>query len=182
MVSVYLQTVRGYSAIETGPDPDPGHHRHPRHVHGRRAACPAVPAGDPDPDRLRRHPRRPRAAPPARERHIERPDVRAGPPAGRSGRRPDADLVGQRRAVELRRGGPGRDLGPVAQRLQPGLIARGGDRRQRRGLATGDRQRRIRSGHHRARRVRGGGTGGGAVAALATSSVRRSRRPVLLEA
>ena len=169
VVSVYLQTARGYSAIETGLILTPATIGILVTSMAAGRLAQRYPQAILDPDRLRGHPRRPRAAPPTRERHVERPDVRARPSAGRSGRRPDAHLVGQRRAVELRRGGPGRDLGPVAQRLQPGLIARGSDRRQRRGLATGDRQRRIRSGHHRARRVRGGGTGGGAVAALATA-------------
>ena len=43
--------------------------------------------------------------------------------------RRDAHAVGERRAVELPRGAAGRDLGPVAQRLEPRLVVRHGDRR-----------------------------------------------------
>ena len=59
----------------------------------------------------------------------ERLGVRARAVPHRPGRRLDADPVGQRRAVELRRGAAGRDLGPVPQRLQPRVLARHRDRR-----------------------------------------------------
>ena len=47
----------------------------------------------------------------------------------RPGSRADADPVGQRRAVVLRRGAARRDLGPVPERVQPRLVPRHRDRR-----------------------------------------------------
>ena len=53
--------------------------------------------------------------------------ARAAADRPRPGR--DAHPLGERRAVELPRGAAGRDLGPVAERLQPRLVVRHRDRR-----------------------------------------------------
>ena len=86
---------------------------------------------------------------PTWEQHLV---VRARARAGRPRPRHDADAVGERRAVELPRGAAGRDLRPLAQRLQPRLVVRHRDRRddpRRGGLA---RERRLRLGDGVARR------------------------------
>ena len=59
----------------------------------------------------------------------ERLGLRARAVPDRVRARRDADAVGQHRAVELRRGPPGRDLRPVPQRVEPRLVARHRDRR-----------------------------------------------------
>ena len=55
--------------------------------------------------------------------------LRARAAADRAGPGRHADPVGQHRAVQLRRGAAGRDLRPVAQRVQPRLLPRHRDRR-----------------------------------------------------
>ena len=111
------------------PDPDrpaahPGHHRDPGRLGRRRPVRPAAPAAVADHRRVPGH----------RGRH----DLAAGPGPGPRGhlavapraaavRRRDrhhADLLRQRGPVQLPRPGPGRDLRPVPQRLQPGILAR----------------------------------------------------------
>jgi MFS family permease len=106
VVSVYLQEVRGYSAIKTGvvfTAATLG-----ILVAGREAAGDEVRAADADHRGLRRHARRDRA--PARVRAgflRQRACVRSGSRAGRARPRCDADAVGERGAVELPRGAPG---------------------------------------------------------------------------
>ena len=55
--------------------------------------------------------------------------VRPWPAPDRPRRRRHADPVGQPRAVDLPRGEAGRDIGAVAERLQPRLVVRHRDRR-----------------------------------------------------
>ncbi len=59
------------------------------------------------------------------------------------------DLLGHRRAVQLSRGGPGGDLGPVAQRLEPGLLAGRGHCRHRHRLHSGHGECGLRPGPYR---------------------------------
>ena len=88
-----------------------------------------VRAADADRRRLRRHAGRDRAPARLRRSLVERRRVRARAAAHRPRPGRDADALGQRRPVELPGGAAGRDLGPLAQRLQPGLVVRHRDRR-----------------------------------------------------
>ena len=54
VVSVFLQTVRGLQRHRDRPDPDARDDRHPGVVDGRGRLARALPAGDPDPGRVRR--------------------------------------------------------------------------------------------------------------------------------
>ena len=129
VVSAYLQVVRGYDAVETGVIFTAATAGPADFVDRRRAPRQAVPTTDPDPGRLRRHARRDRCPARPGERFPERLGLRTGALRDRTGHRRDADPLGQRRAVELPRAPAGRDLGAVAQRVQPRLVAR---RRHRR--------------------------------------------------
>jgi len=118
------------------PDADRGHRRRADHLGRRRPVRQAASAAVADHRRLRGR--------------GGRPDAAAGPGAGalggvdlgpraaglRRGHRRDADVLGERRPVQLPRARPGRHLGPVQERVQPGLLAR--DRR--RGLDPGGGQ------------------------------------------
>ena len=106
------------------PDPHPRHHRDPGRLGRRRPVRPAASAAVADHRRLPGH----------RGRH----DLAAGPGPGPRGhlavdtgiaavRRRDrghADRLGQRGPVQLPRQRSGRDLRPVPQRLQPGILTR----------------------------------------------------------
>ena len=129
VVSVFLQTVRGYSAIGTGVVFTAAtlgvlvSSFAAERFAKRRSQRTLIVAGFLD------HPGRDRA--PARlprTRLVEGRRLRAGSPAHRVRPGRDAHTVGQRRPVELLRGAPGRDLGPLAERVQSGLDLRHGDR------------------------------------------------------
>ena len=75
VISVYLQTARGYSAIETGLILTPATIGILRRVHGRRAVCGAACSGDADPSGLRRDDWRHASVAAAGARHHQR----AGP-------------------------------------------------------------------------------------------------------
>ena len=75
-----------------------------------------------------------------------RPGLRARAAADRPGRGRHADPVGQPRAVRLPRGTAGRDLGAVAQRLQPGLIPGHRHRRHHPGVRPRRRDPSLRTG------------------------------------
>ena len=143
VVSVYLQTARGYSAIETGLILTPATIGILAVVDGRRSVGPAAQSGDADPGGLCHDHRRRSAAVGDGARYVERAAVRARSAAGRPRCRRDADVVGQRRAIQFSRGGPGRDLGPLAQRLEPGLVARRGHRWHRYRVERGLRRTRA---------------------------------------
>ncbi len=124
VISVFLQQVRGYDAIQTGLMLTPttigvllaaG-------AAGRLARRRA--SAVPDPAGLRRDHRRPAAGARPGQGGLEQLGVRAGTLPGRRRHRRDAHVVGERRAVRLPRGGPGRHLGSVAQRVEPRLVAR----------------------------------------------------------
>src|SRR5208282_1046934 len=105
------------------PDPHPRHYRDPGRLGRRRPVRPAASAAVADHRRVPGH----------RGRH----DLAAGPGPGPCGhlavdtraaavRRRDrghADRLGQRGPVQFPRQGSGRDLRPVPQRLQPGILA-----------------------------------------------------------
>ena len=74
-------------------------------------------------------------------RLVEDRRLRAGAAAHRLRPRRDAHPFGQRRPVELPRGAPGRDLGPLAERVQPGLDVRHGDRGHDPGIRRRHRNR-----------------------------------------
>ena len=128
-VSVFLQTVRRYNAIETGVI--------------FTAATLGVLASSLAAERLaKRRPQRTlimagfvvtggRASVccsrSSRPRHAS--CVRARPAPDRTRPRRHAHALGQPRAIELPRAAAGRDLGTVAQRLQPRLVVRHCDRR-----------------------------------------------------
>ena len=151
VISVFLQQVRGFSAIETGLVLLPAtiglllsSAAAPRMA---RTAQP-TPA---DPVRLFRHRPRPRPTARARRHQSQRLELRPWPvPHGRRGR-DHAHRVGQSRAVGLAGKRPGRYLRRVAQPLQPGLLAGCGDRR----LAGRRRHTRRRTVLLRARDRRG---------------------------
>ena len=126
-VAAYLQVVRGYDAIQTGVIFTGGDGRHTGFVARRRTASQAVRAAEPRPRRLHRHDRRYRGTDCHGERLAERLGVRARSAADRTRARHHADPVGQHRAVQLRRGTPGRDLRPVALHIEPRLLPRHGD-------------------------------------------------------
>ena len=98
-------------------------------VRGRPTHGPQAQPAPADPVRLLRH--RPRTRPAARARRYESQRLELPPwpvPHGRRGR-DHAHRVGQPRAVGVAGKRPGRHFRRVAQRLQPGLLARCGDRR-----------------------------------------------------
>jgi MFS family permease len=131
VVAVFLQTVRGYNAIETGVI--------------FTAATVGVLASSLGAERFARR-RRQKTLIMAGfvvtaagigvllALVLARGGLRARPPAHRPRARRDADPVGQPRAVELPRAAAGRDLGAVAQHLEPRLVLRHGDRRHDPGL------------------------------------------------
>jgi MFS family permease len=122
----------GVSLLRRDPDRRDLHrgNRRPAGVVARRRApCQAARTADPHPGRLRRHDRRHRGPAHPGEWFPERLGLRAWTPPDRTRNRHHADPVGQRRAVELRQGAAGRDLGPVAQCLQSRLLPRHRDRR-----------------------------------------------------
>ena len=146
-VPVFLQEVRGYNAIETGViftaatvgvlvSSLAAERLAKRHAQT-----------NPDHRGLRGHHRRYRAAARAGRGIIARARVRARAAADRPRPRGHADPLGQRRAVQLPRAAAGRDLGPVAQRVEPRLVLRHGDRRHDPGV-------RPRLGEHVLRRSR----------------------------
>ena len=107
VVSVFLQTIRGFSAIQTGLALDPGNDRNPpRFRRGGAHGAPLVP-GHTHPRRLRAHLRRLRAARALRPRRLEHPQLGAGPFRPRHRGRDHAHRVGERRAVRVVRPGPG---------------------------------------------------------------------------
>src|SRR5262245_38052121 len=118
VVSVYLQTVRGFSAIETGLILTPAtigilaaYWRH----HWRQVGWRSGTRGGPHSRGLHHHDLGDLSSPVVCPRHVQRAHLRAGSAAGRAWRRSDAHFVGQRRAIQLSRKGPGGDLGSVAQ-------------------------------------------------------------------
>ena len=106
VVSVFLQTVRGYSAIETGVVFTAATVGVLVSSLAARATRQEVLAEDPDRGRLRRHPGRDRTLarlrPPLQGRRLR---ARAAADRPRPGR--DADPFGERRAVQLPRGPAG---------------------------------------------------------------------------
>src|ERR1700730_6791484 len=92
-------------------DPDrpathPGHDRDPGRLSGGRPARQKAPAAEPDHRRLRGHRHRHDLAAGTGQGPLGRPHMGARAAAVRRGRRDHADLVGQRRPVELLRGRP----------------------------------------------------------------------------
>ncbi len=154
VVSVFLQEVRGYSAIKTGVVFTAATLGILASSLAAERLAKQVPAEDADRRGLRRH--RDRDRPPARARQGlgEHRRVRARAAADRPRPGRDAHSLGERRAVELPRGAAGRDLGPVAKHLQPRLVLRHRDRRHHPGVRRRHGEPRVRVGDGRARRVR----------------------------
>ena len=154
VVSVYLQEVRGYSAIKTGVV--------------FTAATLGILASSLAAERLaKRFPQKtlivtgfvvtiagivlllvPRQG---LRQHL---GIRSRPGAHRPRRRRDAHPLRERRPVELPRGAARRDLGAVAERLQPRLVVRHRDRRHHPRLGRRHRDHRVRLGDGGARSVR----------------------------
>jgi MFS family permease len=179
VVSVFLQVVRGYNAIETGvifTATTVGilvSSLAAERIAGRRAE-------DPDPGGLHHHHRRDRAADRLGHRLRHHPGLPTWAAADRPGPGRDADPVGQRGAVRLPRGAAGGDLGVVAQRLQPGLVAGHRDRRHHPGVRPGVGESILRTGDGRPGRDRAHRLGGRATAPFqsrATAGLTRMRRP-----
>ena len=123
VISVFLQEVRGYNAIQTGLALTPttigilitgG-------IAGRLAQ--KVYAKNPHLGRLCLNHRRHDPAVALRASHLKQPRLHSGPSVDRSGSGSDADLLGQRRAVQLSRQRPGGDLRLIALRFESGVLA-----------------------------------------------------------
>ena len=151
-VSVFLQTVRGYNAIETGVIFTAATLGVLALVARRRAPGQAAPAADVDHGRLRRHRGGHRSSSRAGRGLVARRRVRARPAPDRTRPRRHAHSLGRPRAIELPRAAAGRDLGSVAQRLQPRLVVWHCDRRHDPGLRPRVGQHDVR---HRDGRPRG---------------------------
>ncbi len=158
-VSAYLQVIRHYSPIKTGVIFTATTVGRLAVLGGSRPAGPAVRPANAHPGRLRdHHCRCPRPA--AAGQGAPEPLVLgAWPVPHRRGRRADAHAVGERGAICLPGSTAGRDLRPVTQRLQPGLLLRHRDRRHHRGSRfrrshPGLRRRHPGHGLHRADRLR----------------------------
>ena len=110
VVSVYLQQVRGYGAIETGLILTPATIGILLSSMAARPVGAAVFPGNPDPGGLCRDDGR--RAPPAGagQRHVQRSHLCAGPVPGRFRRWGHVDLLGQRRAI----GFPEEDQGEIS--------------------------------------------------------------------
>jgi hypothetical protein len=134
------------------PDPQPGHDRDSGRVGRRGQVRPAAPATVADHRRVPGHRGRDdlAASPgPSKRGHLA---VDTGAAAVRRRGRDHADLLGQRRPIQLPRRRPGRDLRPIPQRLEPGILTRHGPSR----LGPGGRQPPLRKAfrrrsHHHAR-------------------------------
>ena len=154
VVSVYLQEVRGYSAIKTGVV--------------FTAATLGILASSLAAERLaKRFPQKTLIVAGfvvtligivlllglvrALRQHL---GVRARAVAHRPRRGRDAHPLRERRPVELPRGAARRDLGAVAEHLQPRLVVRYGDRRHHPRLGRRQRDQRVRLGDGNARRLR----------------------------
>ena len=154
-VSVFLQTERHYDAIKTGVIftaatlgvlvSSLAAERLAKKYAQKTLICARV-----------RHDRgRDRAPARPRERGlVERLGLRSWSPTDRSRPRRDADPLGEPRAVGLPRGEAGRDIGAVAQHLQPRLVLRHRDRGNDPGLEPRLGKRHLRRGDDRSRRCR----------------------------
>ena len=124
VVSVYLQEVNGYNAIQTGLMLIPATAGLPGRLRRGGPLRPAPPAALADHRRVLGHrPRHGLAAAPGpgalRHHHLD-----TGAAAVRRRGRGHADVLGQRGPVQLPRGRPGQHLRAVAQRVQPGIVVR----------------------------------------------------------
>ena len=137
VVSIYLQTVRHYNAIQTGVIFTAATVGILLSSLAAGAPGQAVPAADTDPGRVRdHHHRHHRPAGPG-EGAPQRLVLRPGAVPDRHRPRCHADAVGQRGAIRFPGEPPGRNLRPVPQRVEPGLV----DRRRGRGHHPGRRSR-----------------------------------------
>ncbi len=137
VISVFLQEVRGYSAIKTGLILTATTVGILLSSGRCRQVGPAVLASRLDSGGLYHHGGRHRSALADFRCHVEDLDVSARSFPNGTRHRRDADVIGQRRSVKLSRAGPGRDIGVVAQYLQPGLLARHGAGRLGAGFTGG---------------------------------------------
>ena len=158
VVAAYLQVVRGYNAIETGVIftaatlgvllTSFGAERFAKRREQRTLIMAGFVLTIVGIGRVPRH----------GEQFAERLGVHARSLPHRPGCRLDAHSLGQRRAVGLRRGAAGGDLGPVPQRLQPRVLPRHRDRRHHPGRRPHDPRLWARDG--RPGRDRRSGAGG----------------------
>ena len=124
VVSVFLQEVRGYSAIGTGVVFTAATVGRLGLVLRSVASREEVPAAETDRGRLPHHPGRDRSLARVRPCLVEGRRFRPRPAAHRPRPGCDADPFGQRRAVQFPGGAARRDLGPLTQRLKPRLDLR----------------------------------------------------------
>ena len=154
VVAVFLQTVRGYNAIETGVIFTAAtvgilvSSLAAERLAKRRPQRTLIMAGFVVTHRRDRAPARPG------RRLVACRRLRARAAADRPRPRGDADPLGQRRAVQLPRSAAGRDIGAVAQRLQSRLVLRHSDRRHDPGLRSRLGKHVLRARDGRSRRPR----------------------------
>ena len=124
VISVFLQTVRGFSRDRNRAHSHRLDGRHHPLIRRRWKAGPTATAGRARASGICHHDRRGRPAPADSRCHVADLDVSARSVPDGARHRGDADVIGQHRAVELPRAGSGRDLGAVAQCLEPRLLTR----------------------------------------------------------